>query len=74
MCEDITEYSKMLIEKNTCDFPIGSAEQIIISRILVELYCQNEDSDCLRECPKKEIVRDRHTHIYPTLKGSQYFH
>lgn len=34
----------------------GYLEQTVINRILMELYCQNYDSEHFRVCPKKEVV------------------
>jgi len=36
---------------------IDSSGRKIIERILLELYCQNEDSEHYRECLNREIVR-----------------
>jgi len=46
-------------EKDFTDrnIPMGLSERKIIDRILMELYCQNEDSEHYRDCLDRERVR-----------------
>lgn len=37
--------------------PVGPVERVVMERILMEIYCQNDDSDHFRELPNIEIVR-----------------
>ncbi|CAI6353098.1 unnamed protein product [Macrosiphum euphorbiae] len=54
LCQDILKYTSNLCKKNmTCH--IDSSGRKIIERILLELYCQNEDSEHYRECLNREI-------------------
>jgi len=43
---------------------INSFGRKIIERILLELYCQNEDSEHYRDCLNKEIVRYANIKMY----------
>jgi len=59
LCHDISIYIDNLREKDLNDriIPIGPSERKIIERILMELYCQNEDSEHYRDCLDRESVR-----------------
>ncbi|KAL5237764.1 hypothetical protein ACI65C_005174 [Semiaphis heraclei] len=57
ICHDISKHIDNLREKDPKDriIPIGHSERKIIERILMELYCQNEDSEHYRDCLDIEI-------------------
>ncbi|VVC40093.1 B-box-type zinc finger,Zinc finger, RING/FYVE/PHD-type,Bromodomain,Zinc finger, PHD-type [Cinara cedri] len=64
MCEDITKYCTVLNEKLfPLDISYNKIERKIIERILMELYCQNNDSEHFRDCPDKEIDPLYYTNI-----------
>lgn len=65
MCKDVNIVAEVL-KKRSCltNVVFGDLEQIVINRILLELYCQNYDSEHFRNCPKKENVR---LHIMDTI-------
>lgn len=65
MCKDISIVADVLSQR-TClnNVILGRLEQIIINRILLELYCQNYDSEHFRDCPDKKDVR---LHIMDTI-------
>lgn len=57
MCKDITPIIMSLKQpSNLADFSFGHLEQTIINRILLELYCQNSNSQHFRNCPDQIYV------------------
>lgn len=58
LCQDISKYAKVLNQKDLKDSILVTKNEFkIMERILMELYCQNNDSEHYRECPSEEIVR-----------------
>lgn len=58
LCRDITKYSKVLNQRyNTNDIPLDSLGRKILEWILLELFCQNDESDHFRDCPQEDLVR-----------------
>lgn len=58
MCEDITIYCTIINQtSSTMDIYLGQIERKFIERILMELYCQNNDSEHFRNCPDQILVR-----------------
>lgn len=58
LCKDITKYSKALNQRyNTNDIPLESLGRKIVERILLEIFCQNNESDHFRNCPPENEVR-----------------
>lgn len=56
LCLDIIPYSDALYKKDiTFNISIGHSERKIIERILMELYCQNNDSEHYRDCLNRKI-------------------
>lgn len=51
---------------------ISSSEKKLIERILMELYCQNEDSEHYRECLNREMVR--YTDIKMIVNKVQFYY
>lgn len=39
------------------EIPVNQTERVIMERILMEIYCQNSDSEHFRELPNEEVVR-----------------
>lgn len=65
MCKDISEIAKVVNERSFLNnIVIGSLELVIIHRLLLELFCQNDDSQHFRDCPNKNDVR---LHIIDTI-------
>ncbi|XP_025407280.1 E3 ubiquitin-protein ligase TRIM33-like [Sipha flava] len=64
LCKNLSTYSKRLNEKDLyIDMPIGKSERKILERILLELYCQNVDSDYFRTLPSIKVYRDFYNRI-----------
>lgn len=61
MCENIRTFSKTVeqLKSTTYSTSIGEPGRKIIERILMELFCQNDDSVHFRDCPNKRV--------YPTF-------
>jgi len=55
LCEQVVMCSKVSGE-NIMTGDIGKVERKIIDRILMELYCNNEDSEYFKECLSKNSV------------------
>lgn len=55
LCQDFLKYFNLRERNMTCH--INSFGRKVIERILLELYCQNEDSEHYRDCLNREIVR-----------------
>lgn len=59
LCKDITKYAKVINQRDDMNgiFHVGESDTIIMERILMELFCQNDDSEHYRELPDADIVR-----------------
>lgn len=58
MCEDISIYCTIINQNSsTMDISLNQIEGKLIERLLMELYCQNNDSEHFRNCPDQELVR-----------------
>ncbi|XP_060859283.1 transcription intermediary factor 1-alpha-like isoform X2 [Metopolophium dirhodum] len=55
LCQDIINHANNLRKKNMIGGHIDYSGRKIIERILLELYCQNEDSEHYRDCLNREI-------------------
>ncbi|KAL4104933.1 hypothetical protein QTP88_020209 [Uroleucon formosanum] len=53
LCQDFLKYFNLRERNMTCH--INSFGRKVIERILLELYCQNEDSEHYRDCLNREI-------------------
>lgn len=58
LCQDITRYAINLNQMDmNGEITVNQNERVIMERILMEIYCQNSDSEHYRELPDEEIVR-----------------
>lgn len=58
MCVDIGKYSKNVGEQIIAeDISPRTPGRKILERILLELFCQNDDSEHFRDCPSIDLVR-----------------
>jgi len=58
LCQDVKPYSRDINQKDfTGHIPFGHSERKLIERILMQLYCQNDDSEHYRDCLNREMVR-----------------
>ncbi|XP_025190958.1 E3 ubiquitin-protein ligase TRIM33-like isoform X2 [Melanaphis sacchari] len=65
LCQDISSHVEVLLQKDvTAYFVSGHSEQKLIERILMMLYCQNEDSEHYREC----LNRATYPHYYEIVE------
>lgn len=55
LCQNLLQHFNSCERNMSCR--INSFGRKIIERILMELYCQNEDSEHYRDCLNREIVR-----------------
>ncbi|XP_008185139.2 E3 ubiquitin-protein ligase TRIM33 [Acyrthosiphon pisum] len=62
LCHDILKHASNLREKNMTGH-IDSSGRKIIERILLELYCQNEDSEHYRECVDGKVYPEYYDQI-----------
>lgn len=59
MCTDLSTYVGRLSKREPTFIhcPMGKSERKILERLLMELYCQNVNSDHFRIVPRFDLVR-----------------